>query len=281
MSPFVMQRVSHTTRPQGSRESHGRDYYFINEATFERALETGEFMQVATIGGYRYGLTMAAIEQVAQLGLACVTHMTLEGVLTLKRSHFEPRYILTLPLNSHIHEQRLRDKDHLTEDDVQQSLNDVRLYQQFHQDRAGFFDATINSDDIQEGYNMLQSIVMAYGDISPETPLTLSLSASRPTTQHTSTTFSILSDNQEGVLSLDTPLGPPPPHFIPPSSSAPITVTALLPRPWSRPSSSGSIAMGTPQNPTKVKKSASDQGTDLKPKQSFHSVAIKAQISAS
>ena len=32
--------VSHTTRPQGSRESHGRDYYFINEATFDRALET-------------------------------------------------------------------------------------------------------------------------------------------------------------------------------------------------------------------------------------------------
>ena len=32
--------VSHTTRPQGSRESHGRDYYFINEVTFDRALET-------------------------------------------------------------------------------------------------------------------------------------------------------------------------------------------------------------------------------------------------
>ena len=30
-------RVSHTTRPQGPRESHGRDYYFIDENTFERA----------------------------------------------------------------------------------------------------------------------------------------------------------------------------------------------------------------------------------------------------
>ena len=95
---------------------------------------------------------------------------------------------------------------------------------------------------------------MAYGDISPETPLTLSLSASRPTTQHTSTTFSIISDNQEGVLSLDTPLGQAPGHFVPPSSSAPMTVTALLPRPWSRPSSSGSIGMVPTHHPSKVKK---------------------------
>lgn len=44
-----------------------------------------------------------------------------------------------------MHEQRLRSKAHLDEDDVQQSLNDVKLYEQFHQERAGFFDATINT----------------------------------------------------------------------------------------------------------------------------------------
>lgn len=32
--------VSHTTRPQGPRESHGRDYYFIDDGTFTRALES-------------------------------------------------------------------------------------------------------------------------------------------------------------------------------------------------------------------------------------------------
>ena len=38
----------------------------------------GEFIQMYEAGGYRYGLTMAAVEQVAQQGLACVTHMTLQ-----------------------------------------------------------------------------------------------------------------------------------------------------------------------------------------------------------
>ena len=103
-----------------------------------------------------YGLTMAAIEQVAQQGLACVTHMSFEvstmcmyvkkyniiltnlsnntagtsykamqnyihdivlvefcvlsnkifnitqGVLSLKNTYFEPRYILTLPLTPQV-----------------------------------------------------------------------------------------------------------------------------------------------------------------------------------
>ena len=93
--------VSHTTRPQGQRESHGRDYYFIDDGTFDRALKSvrthapcisrlpvssslltsmiqGEFIQTYQAGGYRYGLTMAAVEQVAQQGLACVTHMSIE-----------------------------------------------------------------------------------------------------------------------------------------------------------------------------------------------------------
>ncbi len=38
----------------------------------------GEFIQTFKKVGYSYGLTMAAVEQVAQQGLACVTHMSIE-----------------------------------------------------------------------------------------------------------------------------------------------------------------------------------------------------------
>ena len=40
----------------------------------------GEFVQTFIRGMHYYGITMAAIEQVAQQGLACVTHMSLEVV---------------------------------------------------------------------------------------------------------------------------------------------------------------------------------------------------------
>lgn len=38
----------------------------------------GEFLQTFRARGFSYGLTMAAIEQVAQQGLACITHMSIE-----------------------------------------------------------------------------------------------------------------------------------------------------------------------------------------------------------
>ena len=39
----------------------------------------GEFVESCKIGEAQYGLTMSAIEQVAQQGLACVTHMQLQA----------------------------------------------------------------------------------------------------------------------------------------------------------------------------------------------------------
>jgi Leucine-rich repeat (LRR) protein/guanylate kinase len=167
--------VSHTTQPQEPRQSHGRDYYFIDDGTFDRALKSGEFIQTHMAGGYRYGLTMAAVEQVAQQGLACVTHMPIEGVLTMKNTHFEPRYILTLPLTAQVHEQRLRSSDRqYSEAEVRQAVADVAVYQRLHQERPGFFDTAINTDSIREGYQQLRALVMAYGDISPESPLSMS-----------------------------------------------------------------------------------------------------------
>jgi hypothetical protein len=175
-----------------------------------------------------YGLTMAAIEQVAQQGLACVTHMNLEGILTLKQSYFEPRYILTIPLATQVHEDRLNAKSHASNGTICNILADVCKYKEFHQDNPGFFDATINTDNLQEGYNVLRSIVMAYGGMVPETPLTLSLSPSRAsTTQQTSTTIS--------PFEVHDTLFPPSVHA---SNSAPIPILA---QPWSRPSSSNSL----------------------------------------
>lgn len=60
----------------------------------------------------------------------------------------------------------------------------------------------VRVDRLNEGYNILRTIVMAYGGISPDTPLTLSLSASRPTTRQTSSSLSsyeLLIDDDGGT----------------------------------------------------------------------------------
>ncbi|KAK7919266.1 hypothetical protein WMY93_010550 [Mugilogobius chulae] len=57
----------------------------------------GKFIQTVDYADHLYGLTREAVEEVAREGLACCVHMELEGVLSLKNSHFEPRYILLIP----------------------------------------------------------------------------------------------------------------------------------------------------------------------------------------
>lgn len=44
-----------------------------------------------------------------------------------------------------IHKQRLHTKDYLTDNDIEQALNDVQYYREYHQEKPGFFDATINT----------------------------------------------------------------------------------------------------------------------------------------
>lgn len=87
---------------------------------------------------------------------------------------------------------------------------------------------------------MLQSIVMAYGGISPETPLTLSLSVSRPTTRLSSSSESTESELHSALNSgvFNGGMAGGVAAVVTPSSSAP--VVPVLARPWSRPSSSGS-----------------------------------------
>lgn len=51
----------------------------------------GEFIETHEVGGHRYGLTMAAVEQVAHQGLACVTHMTLQVYHAYHAQHIYAR----------------------------------------------------------------------------------------------------------------------------------------------------------------------------------------------
>ncbi|XP_076447535.1 leucine-rich repeat and guanylate kinase domain-containing protein-like [Babylonia areolata] len=162
--------VSHTTRPSRTEEEHGKDYFFVSMEKFEMDIKMGQFVQTSKHHDHWYGLQMEAIESVAREGLACVVHMELEGVLTLKNTYFEPRYVLVMPLDKEAHEHRLRDRGLYTEEQIENTLKRADIYCRYHQDHPGFFDMMITSEDIAEAYRKLRRLVMDYLGISPSTP---------------------------------------------------------------------------------------------------------------
>ena len=55
--------VSHTTRAPRAGEAEGRDYHFVDRATFEAMIAAGDFLEHADVYGNYYGTSRRWIEQ--------------------------------------------------------------------------------------------------------------------------------------------------------------------------------------------------------------------------
>ena len=60
--PDIKNSVSYTTRPSRPGESNGVDYWFVDDATFDRMVERGEFLEYADVYGKRYGTSKKDLE---------------------------------------------------------------------------------------------------------------------------------------------------------------------------------------------------------------------------
>nr|DBA31414.1 TPA: hypothetical protein GDO54_007270 [Pyxicephalus adspersus] len=152
----------YTTRNPYFGEEKRFDYHFVTPETFEDMTCSGLFLLTMKYSGHYYGLSREAVESVAREGLACCTHMEIEGVRSLKSSYFKPRYILLLPMNKEKYEGWLRRKGLFTRPEIDVAVSRVDMYIKIHQDCPGYFDAVINTDDLDEAYNELRLLVKDY-----------------------------------------------------------------------------------------------------------------------
>jgi guanylate kinase len=61
--PLLRLSVSYTTRAPRPGEQDGREYHFVDDATFLAMLERGEFLESAEVHGNRYGTSETAINR--------------------------------------------------------------------------------------------------------------------------------------------------------------------------------------------------------------------------
>jgi guanylate kinase len=60
--PNIRLSISYTTRPPRPGEADGREYHFVDRATFERMIVAGEFLEHANVHGNLYGTSRKWIE---------------------------------------------------------------------------------------------------------------------------------------------------------------------------------------------------------------------------
>jgi guanylate kinase len=89
--------VSHTTRAPRGQEVEGREYHFVDDATFLGMIEHGEFFEHAQVHGNRYGTSRKAIEARLGQGEDVVLEIDWQGALQIKQIFQHAVLIFVLP----------------------------------------------------------------------------------------------------------------------------------------------------------------------------------------
>ncbi|XP_076861465.1 leucine-rich repeat and guanylate kinase domain-containing protein [Brachyhypopomus gauderio] len=161
-SDYFAYGTCHTTRGPYFGEEDGSDYHFVLDEEFQNMIRMGSFVQTMQYGDHWYGLTREAVERVAREGLACCVHMELEGVYSMKNSHFEPRYILLIPTKPDEYISRMKARGLYSKSQIDRAVSRLDLYVQINKEQAGFFDSVIPCDNREEAYSTLRQLVQEY-----------------------------------------------------------------------------------------------------------------------
>jgi guanylate kinase len=106
--PDLRLSVSYTTRAPRPGEENGREYHFVDDATFLDMLGRGEFLESAEVHGYRYGTSHRVILDVLDHGSDLILEIDWQGAQQVRRLYPECVGIFILPPSLAELERRMR-----------------------------------------------------------------------------------------------------------------------------------------------------------------------------
>ncbi|MCU0929828.1 MAG: guanylate kinase [Burkholderiaceae bacterium] len=89
--------VSHTTRAPRGQEQDGREYHFVDEATFRGMAGRGEFFEWAQVHGNLYGTSRVELQQRLAAGEDVILEIDWQGALQIKQLFSYAVLIFILP----------------------------------------------------------------------------------------------------------------------------------------------------------------------------------------
>lgn len=124
--PDLVHSVSFTTRPPRSHEVNGRDYYFVNEATFQRMVESGDFAEWASVHDHLYGTSKRLLEANMAAGKDVILDVDVQGAAQLRQQYPEGVFVFMLPPSWDMLEGRLRARRSDASEEIERRLKKAR-----------------------------------------------------------------------------------------------------------------------------------------------------------
>ncbi len=153
--PSLRFSVSATTRPKRPAETHGRDYFFLERAEFEKRIAAGAFVEWETIYGNLYGTLRSEVDAALAQGMHLMFDVDVKGALSIKRAYPEACLIFIRPPSVEVLEQRLRAR--LTEDAETLRQRMARVPMELEQ--AALFDHVVVNDVLDTATDEVDAIV--------------------------------------------------------------------------------------------------------------------------
>src|SRR5262249_41361855 len=150
--PDLRFSVSHTTRRPRRTEVDGREYHFVDEATFGQMIRAGAFAEWAHVHGHLYGTSLKEIEIARATARGVLFDIDYQGARQIKASLPEAVSVFILPPSLAELERRLRGRG--TEDEattlrrLEAAKGEIEHY--------GLFDYIVVNDEINRAYEQLR-----------------------------------------------------------------------------------------------------------------------------
>ena len=154
----IAMSISATTRPMRPGEHDGKDYHFVEDGEFDRMIRDSEFVEWATVFGYRYGTPKQPVKDALREGRDILFDIDWQGARQL-----EPDFkgqlvtIFLLPPSMAELEQRLRargtDSSEVIADRMQRAADEISHWAEY--------EYVLVNDDADRCLEQVQSIVEA------------------------------------------------------------------------------------------------------------------------
>ena len=147
--------ISYTTRAPRGEEVDGRDYHFVDDATFDRMIDGNELIEWAQVFERRYGTGYQAVQRQLEGGVDVLLDIDVQGGAQIKRRLPEALTIFLLPPSMDELRRRLVNRATETEESVERRLSEARA-----EIRQGLgYDFLVVNDDFEQAAADLRAIV--------------------------------------------------------------------------------------------------------------------------
>lgn len=158
--PDLRFSVSYTTRKMRPTEQDGRDYFFVDHATFEKMAADGRFLEHAKVFDNYYGTAQEQVERILSNGEHVILEIDWQGAQQIRQAMPECRSIFILPPSQLELERRLRgrgtDGDEVIARRLKDSVSDMTHWNEF--------DYVVINDDFAHALSSLENIIDDKGE---------------------------------------------------------------------------------------------------------------------